>query len=86
MAILAASMRPNAPRMITVIIAIGLLVIGLALVYLPQAQITDLLRQLPLGADITGQLVGWAADQTVAWVALLLSPVVLIVGSLVRGL
>jgi hypothetical protein len=79
-------MRPNAPRMITVLIAIGLLAIGLLLVYLPGAQIADLIRQLPLGADLTGQLIGWAADGVVAYVALLLSPLLLIVGSLVRGL
>lgn len=79
-------LRPNAPRMITVIIAVALLVIGLALVYLPGAQIADLVRSLPLGNDITRQLLDWAADQTIAYVALLVAPVLLIVGSLVRGL
>jgi hypothetical protein len=72
--------------MITVIVAVGLLVIGLALVYLPDAQVADLLRALPLGNDLTGQLIDFAADRTIAFVALLAAPVLLIVGSLVRGL
>jgi hypothetical protein len=79
-------MRPNAPRMITVLAAVALAALGLVLIYLPDAQVADMIRQLPLGADLTRQLVGLAAQQTIAWAALALSPVLLVVGSLVRGL
>jgi hypothetical protein len=79
-------MKPNAPRMVTVLLAVALTVVGLALIYLPGNQIADLIRQLPLGADLTRQVLDWAAQGVVAWLALLLSPLLLIVGSLVRGL
>lgn len=79
-------MKPNAPRMITVIVAVALTLAGLALVYLPGAQVADLIGQLPLGADLTRQLIDLAAERVIAWAALAASPVLLIVGSLVRGL
>ncbi len=79
-------MKPNAPRMVTVILAVALTLAGLALAFLPGAQVADLIRQLPLGGDLTRQLIELSADRVVAWVALVLSPLLLIVGSLVRGL
>lgn len=79
-------MKPNAPRMITVVISVGLLLVGLALIYLPGAQVADLIRQLPLGGDMTRDLIELSADRFVAWAALLLSPVLLIIGSLLRGI
>jgi hypothetical protein len=78
-------MKPNAPRMVTVVLAIVLTVIGLALIYLPTGQLEDLVRQIGLPADIQRTVVSWIADRIVAWAALAASPIVLIVGSLVRG-
>jgi hypothetical protein len=69
--------------MITVVIAVALMVVGLALVFY-QAQTIDLLRNVGLPPDIQRQLVAWMEDRTVAWVALAASPILLIVGSLVR--
>ena len=43
------------------------------------------MRQAGLPADIERTVVSWIADRIVAWAALAASPIVLIVGSLVRG-
>ena len=69
--------------MITVVVAVVLTVVGLALVFY-QAQAIDLVRQVGLPADIQRQIVAWMEDRTFAWVALAASPILLIVGSLVR--
>jgi hypothetical protein len=69
--------------MITVIVAVLLTVVGLALVFY-QAQAIDLLRNVGLPADLQRQLVAWMEYRTVAWAALAASPILLIVGSLVR--
>ena len=79
-------MRPNPPRMVTVLVALAMTAVGLALVFLPGGQVADLIRSLALDGDLTRQLVDLAAHQTVAWLLLAISPVLLIVGSLVRGL
>ena len=79
-------MRPNPPRMVTVIIALLLTAAGLALLFMPGNQIADIIRALPLGADLTRQIIDLAAQQTVAWLLLAISPILLIAGSLVRGL
>jgi len=77
--------RPNAPRMITVALSIALLIAGLALIYF-QAQATDIVGKLPLSRDLSRQLLALMTERTVAWAALAASPVLLMVGSLVRGL
>jgi hypothetical protein len=69
--------------MITVVVAVLLTVVGLALVFY-QAPAIDLVRQVGLPIDIQRQLAAWMEDRTFAWGALALSPVLLIVGSLVR--
>jgi len=79
-------MSPNPPRMVTVVLAVVLTVIGLALVLLPTGQMEDLVRQIGLPPDIQRTVVSWIEDRIVAWAALAASPIVLIVGSLVRGL
>jgi hypothetical protein len=79
-------MKPNPPRMVTVVLAVVLTVIGLALIYLPTGQLEDLVRQIGLPPDIQRTVVSWIADRIIAWAALAASPIVLIVGSLVRGL
>ena len=71
--------------MATVILAVGLMVVGLALAFF-QAQAVDLLRSLPLPNDLTRQLVGWSTERFVAWALLAASPILLIIGSLVKGI
>ena len=79
-------MRPNPPRMVTVVVAVALLVIGLALVFF-QAEAIAFVRGLgALPNDLQRQIVSWMAEQFVAWGLLAAAPVLLIVGSLVRGL
>ncbi|HUP83280.1 MAG TPA: hypothetical protein VM284_03720 [Candidatus Limnocylindria bacterium] len=74
-------MRPNPPRRITVIVAVVLMVVGLALVFF-EAQTLDFVRAAGLPGDIQHQLIAWMEDRTFAWVALALSPSLLILGSL----
>ncbi len=71
--------------MATVILAVGLMVVGLAMAFF-QAQAVDLIRQLPLPNDLTRQIVSWASERFVAWALLAASPILLIVGSLVKGI
>jgi hypothetical protein len=71
--------------MVTVIVAVALTVVGLALVFY-QPQAIDLLQSVGLPADIQRQLAAWMADRSIAWAALAASPTLLVVGSLVPGL
>jgi hypothetical protein len=72
--------------MVTVVVAVGLLVVGLALVFF-QEEAIDFVRGLAvLPNDLQRQIVSWMAEQLVAWGLLAASPVLLIVGSLVKGL
>ena len=76
------SLRPNPPRMVTVLAAIALLVIGLSLegsvVSVPQlnAMVTDFLRQvdLPFGREVLARF------------AIVAAPALLVVGSLLPGI
>ncbi len=74
-------MRPNPPRRITVIIAVALMVLGLALVFF-EAQTIDFVRAAGLPLDIQRQLISWMEDRTFAWGALAASPILLTLGSL----
>ena len=78
-------MRPNPPRLVTIALAVLLLVIGLVLVY-AQGSAADLIRQLPLGGDMTRQILDLIAQKTVAYLCLAASPILLIIGSLVKGI
>jgi hypothetical protein len=71
--------------MVTVVLAVGLMVVGLALAFF-QAQAVELLRNLPLPNDLTRQLVAWSTERFVAWALLAASPILLIIGSLVKGI
>lgn len=71
--------------MITVVVAVLLTVIGLALVFY-QPQAIELLRSVGLPADLQHQLVAWMEDRSVAWAALAGSPILLVAGSLVPNL
>lgn len=79
-------LRPNPPRMVTVVVAVALTAVGLALIWLPAGDVQDLIRQLNLPRDIGRTVLDLAAQRVVAFAVLLLSPVLLIVGSLVRGI
>jgi hypothetical protein len=74
-------LHPNPPRLITVGIAVALLIVGLALA-LPIPQIVDLLAALsgPL------QTFGFALDRQFGYLCLFVSPVLLVIGSLLPGI
>jgi hypothetical protein len=78
-------MRPNPPRMVTVVLAIALMVIGLALVFF-QGQAIDLVRDLGLPNDVQRQIVQLASEQIAAWAALAAAPILLIIGSLLPNI
>jgi hypothetical protein len=72
--------------MVTVVVAVLLMVAGLALVFF-QAEAIALVRGLSaIPNDLQRQIVALMAEQLVAWSLLAASPLLLIVGSLVRGL
>jgi hypothetical protein len=74
-------MNPNPPRMVTVLVAIVLLVIG-AILALPIAQAANLLD--PLAKALAPS--GVHFDRQLGYVLLLVGDVLLIAGSLLRGL
>ena len=68
-------LRPNAPKMVTVLVAVALTVIGLSLTVFPIDAVTDLLREA--GIKLT---------QEQKWLALAASPTLLIVASFIPNL
>ena len=70
--------------MITVVVAVLLLLAGLALIY-AQPQIESIVRQSRLGGDM-GPLLDWLHKKVVAYAFLAASPLLLIFGSLLKGL
>ena len=64
-------MRTNAPRLITVLIALAFTVLGLSSTILPIQVINDALFQ-----------VGFSLSREQAWIALAGSPILLIIGSI----
>ena len=77
--------RPNPPRLITVVVAIVLLVVGLGLVF-ANADVAQAIKSLPLDKDMQRQLLDLAAQRTIAYLCLAASPLLLIAGSLLKGL
>ena len=71
--------------MVTVVLAVALTVVGLALIYY-QGPAIDLIRALPIPDDVTRQVVALMGEQISAWAALAISPVLLIAGSLLPNL
>lgn len=69
------SRRPNAPRFVTIVLAIGLTVVGVAVTLHPIQPVLDLLRDR--GVELTKQQ---------GYLALLASPALLVVGSFFRGI
>ena len=79
-------MNPNPPRMVTVVLAVALLVVGIALVFY-QAQAVEFVRGLNfLPNDIQRQVVSLMAERVAAWTALAASPILLIIGSLLPNI
>ena len=74
-------MHPNPPKRITVMVAVVLMVLGLALVFF-EAQTLDFVRAAGLPIDIQRQVISWMEDRTFAWGALAASPILLTLGSL----
>jgi len=74
-------LRPNPPRLITVVIAVVLLVIGLSATVFPIDFVNELLAvvQQTIGSDIE-------VTTQVAWLFLLAGNVLLVVGSLLPGI
>ncbi len=72
--------------MVTVVIAVALAVVGLALVFVPTNDIAEIVRGVNMPRDFERTVLDLAADRVVAYVLLLASPVLLLVGSLVRGI
>jgi hypothetical protein len=77
--------RPNPPKLVTVVVAIGLLVVGLGLIF-ANAEVAQAIKQLPVGNDLQRQLLDYAAQRTIAYLALAASPLLLVAGSLFKGL
>ncbi|MGH2812741.1 MAG: hypothetical protein ACRDI1_08535 [Actinomycetota bacterium] len=69
-------MRTNAPRMITIVLAVALTIVGLSATVIPIEAINDLV--LETGYNLT-------ENRELAWLALLASPVLLIIGSFFAG-
>lgn len=84
-ALYSAAMRPNPPRMVTVVLAIGLMVVGLAAVFF-QGQTIELVQSLGLPNDVQRQVVDLLRQQIAAWAALAAAPLLLIVGSLLPNI
>ena len=79
-------LRPNAPRMVTVLIAIGLLIVGIAGTLIEPSTVRDLITGIGLPNDTERQILSLIADRTIAYVCLFGSPMLLVVGSLLPGI
>ena len=80
------AVKPNPPRMVTVVLAVALLVVGLALFFY-QGQAVDFVRGLGfIPNDIQRQIVDLMTQRIAAFVALAASPILLIIGSLLPNI
>lgn len=79
-------LRPNPPKMVTVLIALALLAVGVAGTLIDPDTVRDIITGLSLPRGIERDILGLVADQTIAYVFLLASPVLLIIGSLLPGI
>ena len=73
-------MRTNAPRMVTVVVALALMVIGLSLTVLSIEALNSLVM------DVVQQVDRGLTPKDVGWSALLASPLLLALGSLLKGI
>jgi len=74
-------LHPNPPRLVTVIVALALAVVGVVYAW-PIESLVPLLAPL---ADIVAST-GFVLDQQTGFVCLFASPAVLVVGSLLPGI
>lgn len=72
--------------MVTVVLAVALMVVGLALVFY-QAQAVEFVRGIgALPNDVQRQIVSLMTERIVGWSALAGSPILLIIGSLLPNI
>jgi len=79
-------LRPNPPKIVTVALAVVLTLVGLLLIYVPGRDLADLVRKVGLPNDVERQIVSLLAERVIAYLALAASPLLLIAGSLLKGL
>jgi hypothetical protein len=72
--------------MITVVAAVALTALGLALIYLPLGEVVSLVRDVGLPNDVEDVVVQLIQDDLAGYAALALSPLLLIAGSYLKGL
>ncbi len=72
--------------MATVVLAVALTAIGLALIYVPADTAIELVRELALPRAVETEVVALVAERFVAYLCLAASPLLLIAGSLLPGL
>jgi hypothetical protein len=76
-------LHPNPPRMITVVIAVALLLVGISGTIFP-IPIVDQLAEGVLGTVLGAT--GLRLEERTYWLFLFLSPVLLVIGSLLPGI
>jgi hypothetical protein len=72
--------------MITVVVAVALTALGLALLYLPLGEVIEFVRTAGLPNDVEDLVVQLIQEELAAYAALALSPLLLIAGSYLKGL
>ena len=72
--------------MITVIVALALLAAGLVVYFLPGAEVVGFIRDIGLPADVQRLALGVLEHELFAYGAMAVAPLLLIVGSLLKGL
>ena len=78
-------MRTNAPRMVTVILALAFLALGLTLTLFEVTSVTETVSDLVKDTfDVRRRDLAERTDQ-VGWASLLLSNLLLVVGSIFKG-
>ena len=79
-------LRPNPPRMVTVVVAVALLLVGLAGTVVDPGTVGDLVSGLDLPSGLEADILRLLRDRTVAYLCLLGAPLLLVVGSLLPGI
>lgn len=80
------NLRPNPPRMVTVLIALALLAAGLVGTLVDFSTVRDFIVGMHLPSGTEADILRLLRDQTLAYVALLASPMLLVIGSLLPGI
>lgn len=74
-------MGPNPPRLVTVALAVVLLIVGLSLTIVPIGVVNEMVVDVPAALGIAV-----APTPQLGWICLIGANVLLILGSLVRGI